>query len=206
MGYIISPLAAPLMSPILFAMLAPSPLTAAVVLLGASLAALGQDPLQGSEASRWVAPAGLPAGHNGGFLERLTTPAAGKRPHLVFVLFDDYGWADAGWHRNYTMGNVHVPATNEVQTPNLDKLVGEGINLNRNYVYKYCRCAPELAGVPVWCVTVKLRGGCCRARVRLCAGVWMIASPVCGCVYLCVLSFRRSPTRSAVQSGRNVRT
>jgi hypothetical protein len=42
------------------------------------------------------------------------------------------------WHRNYTApGGEFVPATDEVQTPNLDSLVREGVNLNRAYVYKY---------------------------------------------------------------------
>ena len=75
--------------------------------------------------------------HGGG--EILRKPAAGKQPHILLVLFDDYGWADAGWHRNYTAPDgSFVPATPEVQTPHLDSLVKEGINLNRNYVYKYC--------------------------------------------------------------------
>ena len=55
------------------------------------------------------------------------------------ILFDDYGWADAGWHRGYTApGGEHVPLTPEVATPNLDALVKVGIDLNRHYVYKYC--------------------------------------------------------------------
>jgi hypothetical protein len=91
---------------------------------------------------RWVRPARLPVGHNGGTLERLTTPAAGAGkplPNIWMLLFDDYGWADAGWHRNYTApGGEFVPATAEVSTPHLDQMVREGINLNRAYVYKYC--------------------------------------------------------------------
>jgi hypothetical protein len=77
-------------------------------------------------------------GHNGGFKERLVAPAAGKQPHIVMILFDDWGWAEAGWHRNYTIGGQHVPATNEVRTPTLDSLVAEGIELDRAYVYKCC--------------------------------------------------------------------
>jgi hypothetical protein len=69
--------------------------------------------------------------------EILTTPAAGKQPHILMVLFDDYGWADAGWHRNYTApGGAAVPYTEEVQTPTLNGLVQSGIELNRNYIYK----------------------------------------------------------------------
>jgi len=87
----------------------------------------------------WAEPQGLPAGHNGGVKERLTTPAGGRRPHILMILFDDYGWADAGWHRNYTApGGEFLPATPEVATPHLDSLVREGIELDRHYVYKYC--------------------------------------------------------------------
>jgi arylsulfatase B len=52
--------------------------------------------------------------------------------------FADYGWAEAGWHRNYTIGGVQVPATAEVVTPSLDALVADGIELNRAYAYKCC--------------------------------------------------------------------
>ncbi|GAB5355832.1 hypothetical protein AAMO2058_000238900 [Amorphochlora amoebiformis] len=65
--------------------------------------------------------------------ERLIKPrgrADGKKPHIMFVLLDDYGWANAGWHR--------PEGFDEVQTPNLDSLVSEGIELDRHYVYKYC--------------------------------------------------------------------
>ena len=71
--------------------------------------------------------------------ERLTTPSGGKKPHILMVLFDDFGWADAGWHRNATApGGEFVPYTAEVQTPHMNALVAEGIELDRAYVYKYC--------------------------------------------------------------------
>ena len=55
-------------------------------------------PASGASNEEWVAPRGLPEGSNGGTLERLTRPAgAGKQPHIVFILWDDYGWAEAGW-------------------------------------------------------------------------------------------------------------
>ena len=54
------------------------------------------------------------------------------------ILFDDYGWANAGWHRDYTIGGVVVPYTKEVQTPHLNALVKQGIEFDRHYVYKYC--------------------------------------------------------------------
>jgi len=55
------------------------------------------------------------------------------------MLLDDFGWANAGWHRNYTApGGMFVLPTPEVQTPHLDSLVADGIDLDWSYVYKYC--------------------------------------------------------------------
>ena len=58
-----------------------------------------------------------------------TTTRAGK-PHLVFMLVDDWGWANVGYHRD--------PPTKEVVTPNIDKLVMEGLELDQHYVFKAC--------------------------------------------------------------------
>ena len=94
-------------------------------------AVLSFSPAQGS----WVLPKGLADGHNGGHRERLTRPVTDKKPHILMILFDDYGWADAGWHRDYTApGGEHVPATPEVATPNLNALVKQGINLDRHCI------------------------------------------------------------------------
>jgi hypothetical protein len=82
--------------------------------------------------AEWVSPAGLPAGHNGGTLEQLARPAGPSRPNVLFVLWDDYGWAGAGYKR--------AVATPEVQTPTMDALVAEGVDLAQSYVF-YC-CSP----------------------------------------------------------------
>ena len=58
-----------------------------------------------------------------------TTTRASK-PHLVFMLVDDWGWANVGYHRD--------PPTNEVVTTNIDKLVKEGLELDQHYVFKVC--------------------------------------------------------------------
>jgi len=55
--------------------------------------------------------------------------ASSSRPHIVFVLVDDWGWNDAGYH------NIN---SSEIVTPTVDKLVKEGIDLDRHYVYHYC--------------------------------------------------------------------
>jgi hypothetical protein len=115
------------------------PTLVAALSVCAGLAAATAEPA----ADRWVSPAefyGEPQ-HNGGTKERLIAPAAGagKKPHIWMLLFDDYGWADAGWHRDTIgPGGVHIPADPEVVTPNLNQMVKEGIELDRAYVYKYC--------------------------------------------------------------------
>ena len=38
---------------------------------------------------------------------------------------DDYGWSEAGWHRNYSLGGVTVPYTDEVKTPNMDGTIND---------------------------------------------------------------------------------
>ena len=65
--------------------------------------------------------------------EKKIAPAAGKKPHITFILMDDYGWADSGWHRE----DDNDPSK-DVQTPNMNALVKEGIEMDRHYVYKYC--------------------------------------------------------------------
>ena len=56
--------------------------------------------------------------------------AAPTPPHIVFLLIDDFGWADASWHRE--------KGYKEVQTPNMQHLVDTGIELTHNYVFKFC--------------------------------------------------------------------
>lgn len=57
---------------------------------------------------------------------------ASAAPDILFIVSDDQGWRDIGY-RN--------PA---IQTPNLDKLAGEGVKLEHHYVFPTCsptRCA-----------------------------------------------------------------
>ena len=63
------------------------------------------------------------------FMASVWSAAGDSLPHLVFILVDDFGWADAGWHR--------ADGYREVQTPHMDQLVAEGIELDRNYAYKF---------------------------------------------------------------------
>jgi arylsulfatase A-like enzyme len=50
---------------------------------------------------------------------------AEERPHIVYILADDLGWADVGFHGS------------KLRTPNLDRLAAEGAALNAFYVQPY---------------------------------------------------------------------
>ena len=52
-----------------------------------------------------------------------------EKPHVVAILADDYGWADAGWHR--------PEGYKEIGTPNMNELVKTGLELDRHYVFKF---------------------------------------------------------------------
>src|SRR5215468_5717958 len=56
-------------------------------------------------------------------------PAAAQgapRPHIVYILADDLGWKDVGFHGS------------DIQTPNLDKLAQAGARLEQFYVQPMC--------------------------------------------------------------------
>ena len=48
------------------------------------------------------------------------------RPNILLIVADDLGWADVGWH-----GGLG-------KTPHLDRLVREGVELDRHYVQPVC--------------------------------------------------------------------
>jgi hypothetical protein len=52
-------------------------------------------------------------------------------PNVLVFIVDDLGWNQVGYHAN-KVGN------NEIQTPNIDQAVAEGIELNRGYVTPWC--------------------------------------------------------------------
>ena len=63
-------------------------------------------------------------------LTLLTASNAAALPHIVFMLVDDWGWGNVGYHR--------PPGFNETLTPNIDALVSAGVQLDSHYVHKYC--------------------------------------------------------------------
>jgi arylsulfatase A-like enzyme len=60
-------------------------------------------------------------------------PVAAIKPNLFMILMDDYGWGNAGWHNS-----IETAGKREVQTPNMEALIKEGIELNQHYVFKFC--------------------------------------------------------------------
>ena len=52
------------------------------------------------------------------------------KPHILFLMVDDWGWANVGYHRD--------TPTREVQTPNFDSLVSNGLELDQHYGYNVC--------------------------------------------------------------------
>ena len=49
-----------------------------------------------------------------------------KPPHVIFILADDYGYNDVGYHGS------------EIKTPNIDRLSGNGVRLENYYVQPIC--------------------------------------------------------------------
>ena len=55
-----------------------------------------------------------------------TTRADAVRPNILFLIADDLGWADVGWHGS------------EIDTPHLDRLARGGVILDHHYVTPMC--------------------------------------------------------------------
>lgn len=49
-----------------------------------------------------------------------------RRPNVLLVVADDLGWSDVGWHGGFG------------RTPHMDRLVREGVELDRHYVQPVC--------------------------------------------------------------------
>ena len=55
-------------------------------------------------------------------------------PHIAFIVADDLGWNDVGFH-----------GSSQVRTPHIDKLAAEGVVLDRYYVQH--ECSPTRASI-----------------------------------------------------------
>lgn len=68
---------------------------------------------------------------NGELSAQRETAGEASLPNILFIMADDLGWNDVGYH-----GGV-------IKTPNIDRLASEGLRLNRFYVS--CVCSPSRA-------------------------------------------------------------
>src|SRR6187431_2597356 len=59
-------------------------------------------------------------------LALLGSTCRAERPNILFIVADDLGWRDVGWHGG------------AFQTPVLDELVKTGVELDRHYVQPVC--------------------------------------------------------------------
>lgn len=72
-------------------------------------------------------------------LASISQSQAEKKPHVLFILADDYGWANMGVHRRgVPQSAAEKQAQAEVHTPVIDALIDNGILLDRHYTYKIC--------------------------------------------------------------------
>ncbi|TGS09380.1 sulfatase [Mesorhizobium sp. M2E.F.Ca.ET.209.01.1.1] len=81
--------------------------------------------------SRLAVPVGL-SGALAGLAGVQTAAAQPSQPNIVFIVADDQGWKDVGYHGS------------DIKTPNIDKLAAEGAKLEEYYVQPMCtptRCA-----------------------------------------------------------------
>lgn len=78
----------------------------------------------------------------------LVVPSQVQKPHLIVMLLDDYGWANAAYHRT-----PQDDPDGEVQTPHIDELVASGVQLDRFYAHKFCsptRSALQVGRAPIF--------------------------------------------------------
>jgi arylsulfatase B len=54
------------------------------------------------------------------------TSMESRHPNIVFIIADDMGWSDVGYHGS------------EVKTPNIDRLAGEGVRFDQHYATPTC--------------------------------------------------------------------
>jgi arylsulfatase A-like enzyme len=54
------------------------------------------------------------------------TGADGQKPNIIFIMVDDMGWGDVGYHGS------------EIATPNIDKLAKSGLIIDRAYSFPIC--------------------------------------------------------------------
>src|SRR5689334_10775287 len=82
-----------------------------------------RDLLLGSSALAVTTALGMPSPLS---VTSASAQSAPLRPHIVYVVADDLGWKDVGFHGS------------DIRTPNIDKLAREGARLEQFYVQPMC--------------------------------------------------------------------
>ena len=62
----------------------------------------------------------------GGSISCFAADELPNQPNILFIVADDLGWSDVGWHDGFG------------KTPNMDQLVREGVELDQHYVQPVC--------------------------------------------------------------------
>ena len=62
----------------------------------------------------------------GNHLRAESSQTSATKPNILFIVADDLGWSDVGWHDGFG------------KTPQMDRLVREGIELDQHYVQPVC--------------------------------------------------------------------
>lgn len=73
----------------------------------------------------WIKP-GLVSDVSMDPMEKSLPPTFTRPPHIIFILTDDQGYHDVGYHGS------------DIQTPTLDRLAAEGVKLENYYIQPIC--------------------------------------------------------------------
>ena len=77
-------------------------------------------------AAAGLGAASIIASHSAGLARQFSGKPDSVRPNIIFILADDLGWKDVGYHGG------------SIKTPNIDKLAAEGTRLEQFYVQPVC--------------------------------------------------------------------
>lgn len=88
--------------------------------------AFPRPPLHWIAALVWAFAAILAAPSPSAGAEPASAPSGEPKPNILLVVADDLGWGDVGWHGS------------KFRTPEMDKLVAGGVELDRHYVQPVC--------------------------------------------------------------------
>ena len=66
---------------------------------------------------------------------------AASKPHILYIIGDDYGWADADWHDG--------PGDARPTTPNMAQLAAEGVKLESFYTQPIVTLKSRTRSLPI---------------------------------------------------------